>query len=116
MTPEPLKSFFVQEGRCFRMIRDPVPERRGHAKHCPKPVVVRGRFQAESKTVYTVDAGAEHARELECSQLLAPTAATSSSTHRPTGIRYSLDGNRLRAMMVNSEVVHECGDFSANGT
>ncbi len=32
--------------------------------HCPEPVVARGRFRAESKKVYTVDACAEHAGEL----------------------------------------------------
>ncbi len=61
---EPLKSFFVERGRCFRMVRDPVPEHRGHTIHCPEPVVTRGRFRAESKKVYTVDACAEHAEGL----------------------------------------------------
>jgi hypothetical protein len=63
---EPLKSFTIEPGRCFRMVRDPVPERRGHKTHCPEPVVASGRFRSEGKKTYTVDACAEHAGELEC--------------------------------------------------
>ena len=37
--------------------------------------------------------------------------------HPPTDrIRYSSDGDKRRAMLVNGAVVHECGDFSSNGT
>ncbi len=35
---------------------------------------------------------------------------------RADRVRYSSDGGKQRAMIVNSEVVHECSDFSANGT
>jgi hypothetical protein len=31
-------------------------------------------------------------------------------------VRYSSDGGKQRAMIVNEVVVHECGDFSSNGT
>ena len=65
MTSEPLRSFFVEPGRCFRMVRDPVPERRGHPMHCPEPVVARGRFRSESGRVYRVDACSQRAGELE---------------------------------------------------
>jgi len=64
MTTEPLRSFTIESGRCFSMVRDPVPERRGHPMHCPERVVARGRFRAESKKVYVVDACTEHAGEL----------------------------------------------------
>jgi len=46
------------------MVRDPIPERRGHTMHCPEPVVARGRFRSESSKAYTVDACAQHADEL----------------------------------------------------
>jgi hypothetical protein len=32
---------------------------------CPEPIVARGRFRYEAKRVYTVEARAEHAGELE---------------------------------------------------
>jgi hypothetical protein len=66
MTTEPLRSFTIESGRCFRMVRDPEPRHQGHTMHCPEPVVARGRFRSEAKKVYTVDACAEHANELEC--------------------------------------------------
>jgi hypothetical protein len=31
-------------------------------------------------------------------------------------VRNSSDGDKQRAMLVNGIVVHECGDFSGNGT
>jgi len=37
--------------------------------------------------------------------------------HPPTeGVRYSSDGDKQRAMIVDGKVVHECEDFSGNGT
>jgi hypothetical protein len=37
--------------------------------------------------------------------------------HPPTErVCYSSDEDKHRAMLVNGVVVHECGDFSANGT
>ena len=33
--------------------------------HCPEPPFARGRFRSQARKVYTVDACAEHAHQLE---------------------------------------------------
>ncbi len=56
--------FTLLPGRCFRMVTDPEPRKRGHATHCAEPVIWRGRFRSAGEQIYRVDACAEHGEEL----------------------------------------------------
>ena len=38
--------FTLLPGRCFRMVTDPEPQKRGQATHC-EPVEWRGQFRSE---------------------------------------------------------------------
>jgi len=58
------ESFTLTPGRCFRMVTDPEPRRRGQPGHCEAPVVWRGRFRTRSEDIYRVDACAQHGGEL----------------------------------------------------
>ena len=53
--------FFVQEGRCFRMIAS----RQIQATHCDEPTVWRGRFTDANGKVHRVWSCARHAGALE---------------------------------------------------
>lgn len=57
-------AFTLIPGRCFRMIIDPDPLRRGQPTHCEGPVVWRGRFCTTGEDVCRVDACDEHGDEL----------------------------------------------------
>jgi len=56
--------FALLPGRCFRMVTDPEPRRRGQPTHCGAPVVWRGRFRTRGELIYWVDACEGHGEEL----------------------------------------------------
>ena len=58
------EAFTLLPGRCFRMVNDPEPRRRGQPTHCDEPVVWRGRFRTKRKDIYRVEACEGHGDEL----------------------------------------------------
>ncbi len=58
------EAFTLSPGRCFRMVTDPEPRRRGQPAHCEQPVVSRGSFGTAGSAVYRVDACAIHRDDL----------------------------------------------------
>lgn len=58
------EAFTVLPGRCFRMVTDPDPARRGQPTHCGEPVVWRGRFRTPGEKTYGVDACEGHGDDL----------------------------------------------------
>jgi hypothetical protein len=63
--PEPhyAEAFFVQRGRCFRLISQ--PNAHGQPDHCPAPVAYHGIFTDRSGRRHQVDSCAGHAHDLE---------------------------------------------------
>ena len=58
--PELAPGFFVEEGQCWRMVRNGV----GHPSHCPEPVTGTGRYVNPKGNRWTVWACQEHPGEL----------------------------------------------------
>jgi hypothetical protein len=56
------EAFFVQPGRCFRLISR--PNAHGQPDHCSAPVVYHGTFRDRSGRRHQVDACAGHAHDL----------------------------------------------------
>jgi hypothetical protein len=55
-----IEMFTTLPGKCFRYVESD----NGHARHCPEPVVHTGEFTDQWGKGWTVDACAEHAKEL----------------------------------------------------
>jgi hypothetical protein len=55
------EAFSVELGQCFRFVHAGT----GHARHCPRPVVCRGRFVDRAGNYWTVDACSEHLSGLD---------------------------------------------------
>ena len=75
--------------------------------HCPEPVVARGRFRSEStQGLY----GGRLRRACQRARVpLTPCAYCGDLIEHPKTdrVRYSSDGGKQRAMIVNGVVVHE---------
>jgi hypothetical protein len=54
------EAFYIEPGKCFRMVINPNPGSQGSPTHCPKPVEFTGIFQDAKGKCHTVWSCTDH--------------------------------------------------------
>jgi len=78
------EAFYVEPGRCFRMVTSSTPGSQGSPTHCPKPVKFRGRFQDGIGKWHEVWSCIDHVGDLtDWKRISASVTEMSSGTRGP---------------------------------